>query len=95
MIVTFNFSAGELLFKVENKAPVHDSFCFEYIADKLQAAADYLLQYTLRPSVPGAPIVMAGSRLAVKAGQPSKFTLEVLINLPSVAAFWSGIAYPR
>ncbi|KAK9843600.1 hypothetical protein WJX84_002029 [Apatococcus fuscideae] len=67
---------GELLVKVENKAPVHDAFSFEFIADKLQAAADYLLQYSLHPAVPGAPIIMAGSRLSVKPGQPSKFALE-------------------
>ena len=70
-------TAGELLVKVENQAPVQDSFRFEYIADKLQAAADYLLQYSLHPAVPGAPIIMAGSRLTVLPGQPSKFALEV------------------
>ena len=76
------FIAGELLYMLENKAPVHDSFRFEYIADKLQAAADYLLQYTLQPAVPSAPVIMAGSRLLVKPGKPSKFALEVCLQLP-------------
>lgn len=68
---------GELLHKVENKSPVHDSFQFQKVADKLQIASDYLLQYILQPNVPCCPIIMAGSRLTVKPGRPSKLSLEV------------------